>query len=77
MVTDVEVDFGFPVSRVIVESNAAQRWLVQEVPDMDLHMHMSSLRGSTADRVISMAGRFESLPRVVSLQIDSEADTIP
>jgi phage terminase large subunit-like protein len=56
----VERTWGQPVSKVLVESNQAQRWLVQEAREEDIRFHRSSSSGSKEERVISMASRFEA-----------------
>lgn len=56
----VERTWGQPVSRVLVESNQAQRWLVQEARDEDMRFHQTTSSGSKEERIISMSGRFES-----------------
>ncbi|UTF56001.1 hypothetical protein [Natronosalvus rutilus] len=60
VVSDVEGTFGHPVSRINVEGNQAQRWLVQEARDKDLRFQTTTSSGSKEERIISMAGRFES-----------------
>lgn len=56
----VERTYGQDVSRVLAESNQAQRWLVQEAQDQDLRFHRTSSSGSKEERIISMASRFEA-----------------
>lgn len=56
----VEGQWGQPVSRVLVESNVAQRWLVQEAREEDMRFHRSESTGSKEERIISMASRFEA-----------------
>lgn len=56
----VERTFGEPVSRVLVESNQAQRWLVQEAREEDIRFHRTSSSGSKEERIISMSSRFEA-----------------
>jgi len=58
--TDVERTWDQNVGRVIVESNQAQRWLVQEAREEDMRFHRSSSTGSKEERIISMASRFEA-----------------
>lgn len=60
VVSDVEADFGHPVSRINVESNQAQRWLIQEARDSDMRFQATSSSGSKEERIITMASRFES-----------------
>lgn len=57
----VERTYDQPVSRVMAESNQAQRWLVQEARDAeDLRFQRTSSSGSKEERIISMASRFEA-----------------
>lgn len=48
------------VAKILVESNQAQRWLIQEARDHDMRFSRSSSSGSKEERIISMSSRFES-----------------
>ena len=48
------------ISQCTVESNQAQRWLVQSGLDMGLSLTESTSGGRKEDRIISMSSRFES-----------------
>lgn len=57
----VSDEFNLPVGRVLVESNQAQRWLVQEARDgNDLRFQQTTSSGSKEERIVSMASRFEA-----------------
>lgn len=70
----VERTYGEPVSRVLVESNQAQRWLVQEAREEDIRFHRTSSSGSKEERIISMSSRFEA-GRVKIVDRGLEGDT--
>lgn len=50
----------FDVNRVLVESNQAQRWLVQEARDDGMIWQGTRSKGQKAERILAMSSRFES-----------------
>lgn len=50
----------FDINRVLVESNQAQRWLVQEARDDGMVWEGTKSKGDKAERIIAMSSRFES-----------------
>lgn len=59
-VDDVEGDWGLFAGKVLVESNQAQRWFVQEARNHDIRFEQTSSSGSKEERIIDMSARFES-----------------
>mgnify|MGYP006273016885 CR=1 FL=1 len=58
--TTVEDEFGRDVSRVLVESNQAQRWAVQTAEDIGREFKATTSTGNKQDRIIDMSSPFES-----------------
>lgn len=72
VLSGVERTWGQPVSRVVVEGNQAQRWLVQEAREEDMRFQRTTSSGSKEERIISMASRFEAgRVRVVDPSLDA------
>jgi len=57
--TAVEHEFGTTVNRVLVESNQAQRWFVQDARDEGLLVEKTSSTGDKEQRIIDMSSPFE------------------
>lgn len=62
VIDDVERDIEQcdRVAQILVESNQAQRWLVQEARDKDMRFTRSNSTGSKEERIVSLSSRFES-----------------
>ena len=59
-VNDIEAEWGLHAGKVLVESNQAQRWFVQEARDRDIRFEQTASSGSKEERIIDMTARFES-----------------
>lgn len=63
----------YNISRVLVESNQAQRWFVQSAKDKGLRVDKTSSADSKKERIINMASRFETGKVKIVASDDSSA----